>query len=81
MNLSWNHIQDLTNESLNLNVLKPLSNSSPTRPIYDAGVPTRANTGEAHVTITHLRADNLQRRAAEQQARLQQAAVMDHNLG
>ena len=69
------------NESVNLHVLKPLSNSSPMRPTHASDVHTRASLVEAPVTITHLRADNLQRQAAEQQARVHQAAEMDYNQG
>lgn len=51
-----------------VNVPKPISHSSPCRPV----------AGDEPVTVAHLRAsDNIQRRAADHQAWLQQTAEED----
>ena len=65
--LSIEHLflNDLNNININ-----PISCSSPTRATPDVKAPMRSALGEAPVTVTHLRAsEDLQRRAAEQQAR------------
>ena len=77
-NASWNHLQDMSMQSLNsmpdINVV-PLLNSSPTRqrPIA-ASSPAQS---QEPVTLPELRSGANQRRAAVQQATMQKEAELD----
>lgn len=77
------HIQDMSgqgeiNDNNNIHILNPISRSSPTLPAPGVGLPMRSAPADVPVMVTHLRdSQDLQRRAAEQQARLQHASEQD----
>ena len=70
----WNHIQDISNCNNSIASVVPILNSSRTK-VAHGGVPvSRPVLTEEPVTLKALRAENLQRRSAAQQARFLQAA-------
>ena len=77
-NASWNHLQDMSMQSINsiphINVV-PLSNSSPTR--QRPTVASRPAQSQEPVTLPELRSGANQRRAAAQQATMQKEAELE----